>query len=215
MRWNSTPSSIRDWSGQTPRVSWPPATSHTLDASCGAGIGRVRAAGTCSPRRAFASDRPCWPTTTHANALSTDRCWTPSAAVANSQIPRSSGSSFPGATDASRAGCCAAGRATPHPLVVQLCGIGGSREEYETGSRYLLERGVSALLVDAPGQGETRLFEGLYLDEHVTDAIHAVRRYRAGRSPLQRPRRAVGQQRRRLARRADCMPTTRGSPRSA
>ena len=66
------------------------------------------------------------------------------------------------------------GRATPHPFVVQLCGIGGSREEYETGSRYLIERGVSALLVDAPGQGETRLFEGLYLDEHVTDAIRAV-----------------------------------------
>jgi len=55
--------------------------------------------------------------------------------------------------------------------VVQLCGIGGSREEYETGSRYLLERGITALLVDGPGQGETRLFEGLYLDEHVIEAI--------------------------------------------
>jgi dienelactone hydrolase len=62
---------------------------------------------------------------------------------------------------------------SPHPFVVQLCGIGGSREEYEIGSRYLLERGVTALLVDAPGQGETRLFEGLYLDEHVTEAISA------------------------------------------
>jgi alpha-beta hydrolase superfamily lysophospholipase len=61
----------------------------------------------------------------------------------------------------------------PRSLVIQLCGIGGSREEYEVGSRYLLERGVSALLVDAPGQGETRLFEGLYLDEHVTEAIGA------------------------------------------
>jgi alpha-beta hydrolase superfamily lysophospholipase len=29
------------------------------------------------------------------------------------------------------------------------------------------------LLVDGPGQGETRLFEGLYLDEHVTRAISA------------------------------------------
>ena len=61
----------------------------------------------------------------------------------------------------------------PHPFVVQLCGIGGSREEYEVGSRYLLQRGVTALLIDAPGQGETRLFGGLYLDEHVTDAISA------------------------------------------
>jgi alpha-beta hydrolase superfamily lysophospholipase len=61
-----------------------------------------------------------------------------------------------------------------HPFVIQLCGIGGSREEYEVGSRYLLERGLSVLLVDAPGQGETRLFEGLHLDEHVTKAISAV-----------------------------------------
>jgi dienelactone hydrolase len=61
----------------------------------------------------------------------------------------------------------------PHPVVVQLCGIGGSREEYEVGSRYLLERGITALLVDVPGQGETRLFEGLYLDQHVTEAIGA------------------------------------------
>jgi alpha-beta hydrolase superfamily lysophospholipase len=62
---------------------------------------------------------------------------------------------------------------TPHPFVVQLCGIGGSREEYETGSRYLLERGITAMLVDAPGQGETRVFERLYLDQHVTEAIAA------------------------------------------
>ena len=59
----------------------------------------------------------------------------------------------------------------PHPFVVKLCGIGGSREEYEVGSRYLLERGITALLVDGPGQGETRLFEDLYLDERVTEAI--------------------------------------------
>ena len=44
------------------------------------------------------------------------------------------------------------GRRTPHPFVVHLCGIGGSREEYEVGSRYLLERGMSTLLVDAPGR---------------------------------------------------------------
>lgn len=66
------------------------------------------------------------------------------------------------------------GRRTPHPFVVHLCGIGGSREEYEVGSRYLLERGMSTLLVDAPGQGETRLFQRLYLDEHVTEAISAL-----------------------------------------
>jgi alpha-beta hydrolase superfamily lysophospholipase len=60
---------------------------------------------------------------------------------------------------------------SPHPFVLQLCGIGGSREEYETGSRYLVDRGMTAILVDAPGQGETRLFGGLHLDEQVITAI--------------------------------------------
>src|SRR4051794_27976275 len=64
-------------------------------------------------------------------------------------------------------------RSTPHPFVVQLCGIGGSREEYEVGSRYLIDRGMTAFLVDAPGQGESRLFEALYLDDDVTEAIPA------------------------------------------
>ena len=64
-------------------------------------------------------------------------------------------------------------QSSPHPFVVQLCGIGGSREEYEVGSRYLRRQGVSVFLVDAPGQGETRLFGGLYLDEHVLEAIGA------------------------------------------
>jgi alpha-beta hydrolase superfamily lysophospholipase len=62
----------------------------------------------------------------------------------------------------------------PGPVVIQMCGIGGSREEYEVGCRYLLERGISAVLIDAPGQGETRLFGGLHLDEHVIDAIAAI-----------------------------------------
>jgi hypothetical protein len=66
-----------------------------------------------------------------------------------------------------------AANASPHPLVISLCGIGGSREEYEVGTRYLIERGISALLVDAPGQGETRLFGGLYLDENVIGAVRA------------------------------------------
>ena len=63
---------------------------------------------------------------------------------------------------------------SPCPVVIQMCGIGGSREEYEVGCRYLLERGISAVLLDAPGQGETRLFGGLHLDEHVVDAITAI-----------------------------------------
>ena len=64
--------------------------------------------------------------------------------------------------------------AAPAPVVVQLCGIGGSREEYETGSRYLAARGLGAALVDVPGQGEARLFGGLHFDEHAIPAVRAV-----------------------------------------
>ncbi len=62
----------------------------------------------------------------------------------------------------------------PGPVVLQLCGISGSREEYETGSRHLAARGLSAALVDVPGQGETRLFGGLRFDEHAIRAIRAI-----------------------------------------
>jgi hypothetical protein len=64
--------------------------------------------------------------------------------------------------------------AAPSPIVLQLCGIAGSREEYESGSRYLTARGLGAALVDAPGQGETRLVGGLHFDEHAVDAICAL-----------------------------------------
>jgi dienelactone hydrolase len=61
----------------------------------------------------------------------------------------------------------------PAPVVLQLCGISGSREEYESGSRYLTARGLGAALVDLPGQGETRLLGGLYFDDDVIDAVGA------------------------------------------
>jgi alpha-beta hydrolase superfamily lysophospholipase len=64
--------------------------------------------------------------------------------------------------------------AAPAPVVIKLCGISGSREEYETGSRYLTARGLAAALVDAPGQGETRLLGGLHFDEHAIDAVRAL-----------------------------------------
>jgi len=62
----------------------------------------------------------------------------------------------------------------PAPVVLQLCGISGSREEYEVGSRFLTARGLGAALVDAPGQGETRLLGGLHFDEHAIDAVRAL-----------------------------------------
>jgi alpha-beta hydrolase superfamily lysophospholipase len=60
------------------------------------------------------------------------------------------------------------------PVVIQFGGFDGWREEYHRGAEYLVERGVAVLLVDLPGQGETRLFHGLYMDERVHEAVTAI-----------------------------------------
>jgi alpha-beta hydrolase superfamily lysophospholipase len=60
------------------------------------------------------------------------------------------------------------------PVVIQMGGFDGWREEYYRNARYLLTRGVASLLVDGPGQGETRLFGGVHLDARVADAFRAV-----------------------------------------
>ena len=61
----------------------------------------------------------------------------------------------------------------PTPTVIVLGGIDAWREEFEVGASYLTERGLTAFLVDAPGQGETRLFGGLHFDAHAVPAIGA------------------------------------------
>jgi alpha-beta hydrolase superfamily lysophospholipase len=63
-------------------------------------------------------------------------------------------------------------RAAP-PTVIIMGGADGWREAYETAARCLLERGVGVLLVDGPGQGESRLFHGLYLtaDYHLAYSV--------------------------------------------
>lgn len=60
------------------------------------------------------------------------------------------------------------------PVVIQFGGFDGWREEYHRGAEYLVERGIAVLLVDLPGQGETRLFHGLYMDERVHEAVTAI-----------------------------------------
>ena len=57
------------------------------------------------------------------------------------------------------------------PVVIVVGGLDGWREEYHSGAQYLVERGIAALLVDMPGQGETRLFHRLYLTPDVSDAF--------------------------------------------
>lgn len=65
------------------------------------------------------------------------------------------------------------GHARP-PTVIVMGGFDGWREEYHVGATYLLERGIAVLLVDGPGQGETRLFGGLVMNTDVTSAFSAM-----------------------------------------
>jgi pimeloyl-ACP methyl ester carboxylesterase len=60
------------------------------------------------------------------------------------------------------------------PLVIVLGGFDGWREEHHAGAMALVERGISALLVDMPGQGETRLFHRLFLRSDIHRAFSHV-----------------------------------------
>jgi alpha-beta hydrolase superfamily lysophospholipase len=60
------------------------------------------------------------------------------------------------------------------PLVIVLGGFDGWREEHYASAAALVERGISALLVDMPGQGETRLFHRLFLRSDVHKAFSRV-----------------------------------------
>jgi dienelactone hydrolase len=63
------------------------------------------------------------------------------------------------------------------PVVMIFGGADGWRESYFPAAQYLLERGVAALLVDGPGQGETRLFHRLYLQADAHLAYSATLEY--------------------------------------
>lgn len=60
------------------------------------------------------------------------------------------------------------------PVVIIMGGFDGWREEYHVGATYLLERGIAVLLVDGPGQGETRLFHGIHMGAGVEKAYSAI-----------------------------------------
>ncbi|WP_186126292.1 alpha/beta hydrolase family protein [Burkholderia gladioli] len=60
------------------------------------------------------------------------------------------------------------------PVVILFGGFDGWREEYHRGAEYLVERGIAVLLLDLPGQGETRLVNRVYLDLSVQNAVSAV-----------------------------------------
>ncbi|MBK1838829.1 alpha/beta hydrolase [Azospirillum sp. YIM B02556] len=52
---------------------------------------------------------------------------------------------------------------TAGPVVMIFGGADGWREEYHSGARYLVERGIGAFLVDGLGQGETRILGNHHL----------------------------------------------------
>lgn len=60
------------------------------------------------------------------------------------------------------------------PVVVVIGGFDGWREEHEFAARPLVERGMAVLLLEAPGQGETRLFGGNVLHEGFEEAFSAA-----------------------------------------
>ena len=63
------------------------------------------------------------------------------------------------------------------PVVLVVGGFDGWREEYWPGAEQLALRGVAAFLVDGPGQGETRLRDGLYIDGDFPQAFSAMADY--------------------------------------
>lgn len=65
--------------------------------------------------------------------------------------------------------------ATPRPpAVIIFGGADGWKEEYHAGAQHLLDRGVAALLLDGPGQGESRMFGGAFLTEPPEAALSAI-----------------------------------------
>jgi predicted alpha/beta-fold hydrolase len=60
------------------------------------------------------------------------------------------------------------------PLVIVLGGFDGWREEHHVGATALVERGIAALLLDLPGQGETRLFHRLFFRDDIHQAFSRV-----------------------------------------
>jgi alpha-beta hydrolase superfamily lysophospholipase len=59
-------------------------------------------------------------------------------------------------------------------VVIVVGGADGWREEYHEGALAMIARGLGALLLDGPGQGETRLLNKLYLDAAVDQAMSAA-----------------------------------------
>lgn len=60
------------------------------------------------------------------------------------------------------------------PIVISVGGADGWREEHHNYSQFYVDRGIAYLMIDGPGQGETRLFNGLYMETDNERALNAV-----------------------------------------
>ena len=59
-------------------------------------------------------------------------------------------------------------------VVIIIGGQSGWGSAYHRQAEALASRGIAALLLEVPGQGETRIFNGLYLDQYVDDALQSA-----------------------------------------
>ena len=64
-----------------------------------------------------------------------------------------------------------------YPVVIIIGGADGWREEFHNKAARLIERGIGALLIDGPGQGETRIFNHGYLELEVEKPLDAIVEY--------------------------------------
>lgn len=80
------------------------------------------------------------------------------------------------------------------PVVLVFHGADSSKEEYHNFCRFFVERGMATLVIDGPGQGESRLFNNLLMDEHFHRAGSAAFDYIQCRSDLDGARVAVAGQ---------------------
>lgn len=63
------------------------------------------------------------------------------------------------------------------PIVISIGGADGWREEHHNYSNYYTERGLAYLMIDGPGQGETRLFNKMYMDLYNEEALKEIVEY--------------------------------------
>ncbi|MEL7658000.1 MAG: alpha/beta hydrolase, partial [Bacillota bacterium] len=60
------------------------------------------------------------------------------------------------------------------PVVISIGGADGWREEHHNYSEFYVERGMAYLMIDGPGQGETRLFNKLYMELNNEEALNEI-----------------------------------------